>query len=339
MRDAKGRGFSAGGFDLPRRIRHRRTMSKLKFAAAVALASTVFGCAGKQPESAEEYYAIANREFRDGAYTLAIENYRGLLDQYPFSELAEDAEFKIAHAYFQNQSCPEAIAGFSDFQRRHPTSPHLPLVGYLIGLCHERQMKEPNRDQSASQSAHAYYQAVTNQYPESPFADLAADRLLRTRENLAEHELNIASFYRKQGNDKAAEIRLIDLIKRYNDTDQAAEALYDLGNIYEQREEPDKAALAYAGLLYHHDDHNLAEPAGEELADLVEDPSERPAGDPVAALLARSGRFRDLDEPAIEEPEAPITTNLEAAPPPRQRGFNQPAYDPIETGRPNRRYD
>lgn len=313
-------------------------MKPRPIAAAVALIAMISGCGGKQPQSAEEYYEVANREFRNGSYPLAIENYRGLLDQYPFSELAEDAEFKIAHAHFQNGSCPEAIAGFSDFQRRHPTSPHLPLVGYLIGLCHERQMKSPNRDQSASQSAHAFYQAVVNQYPESPFADLAGDRLLSTREHLAEHELNIAAFYRKMGNEKAAEIRLIDLIKRYNDTDQAAEALYDLADIYENGEQPDKAALAYAGLLYHHGDHNLAEPAGEELAELVKDPSERPAGDPVAALLARSGRFRDLQAPVADEPAAPITTTVDGAGP-RQRGFNEPRYDPIETGRPNRRYD
>lgn len=314
-------------------------MRAREFAGVLLVAALAFGCSNKKPGSAEEYYEIANREYRDGAYTLAIENYRGLLDQYPFSELAEIAEVRIANAHFQNHSCPEAIAGFSDFQRRHPTSPYLAQVGYMIGLCHERQMQNPNRDQSASQSAHAYYQAVMNQYPESPFADLAADRLLYCRESLAEHELGVAEYYRKMGNEKAAEIRLIDLVKRYNDTDQAAEALYDLGDIYEDREEADKAALAYASLLYHHADHNLAEPAREDLDELVAGPDDRPVGDPMAALLARSGRFRDLDVPVVEAPAAEITTNRDVPAAPRQRGFNEPAYDPLETGRPNRRYD
>jgi outer membrane protein assembly factor BamD len=259
------------------------------------------------------------------------------LDQHPFSELAEDAEFKIAHAHFQNRSCPEAIAGFSDFQRRHPTSPLLPLVGFLIGVCHERQMQKPNRDQSASQSAQAYFQAVINQYPESPFADLAQERLLHCRESLAQHELNIAYYYRKMGNEKAAETRLIDLVKRYNDTDQAAEALYSLAEIYEDREEVDMATLALSSLLFHHPDHNLAEDAEEKLGALV-DVDDRPVGDPVAALMARSGRFRDF-QTAEAKPAEPVVgadsggVGLGRPPQPFQR---PPGYDPIE--RPNQRY-
>lgn len=312
---------------------------KRTLCAAICAALFVAACGSKKPGSAEEYYADANTYFRDGAYPLAIENYRELLDQHPFSELAEDAEFKIAHAHQQNGACPEAIAAFSDFQRRHPTSPHLPLVGFLIGQCHEDQMQKPDRDQSASQSAHAYYQAVINQYPESPYADLARQRLHQCRENLAEHELNIASYYAKRGNEKAAEIRLIDLIKRYNDTDHAADALFRLGEIYRDRDEPDKAALAYAGLLYHHEDHNLAGKSEESLEEVLDDPLDRPEGDPVTALLARSGRFRDLEAVAAE-PLEPTTVGakLPAAVPP-QRGFNQPNFDPLEGGRPGRRYD
>ncbi len=311
------------------------TRTLCAFACAVTLA---IGCGGKKPGTADEYYTAGNSYLRDGAYPLAIENYRELLDQHPFSELAEDAEFKIAHAHFQNEACPEAIAAFSDFQRRHPTSPHLPLVGYLIGQCHEKQMQKPDRDQSASQSAHAYYQAVINQYPESPYADLAQQRLHQCRENLAEHEFNIASFYADRGNEKAAEVRLIDLIKRYNDTDQAAAALYMLGEIYLAREEADKAALAFAGLLYHHGDHNLADDAGESLEQVLEAPDDRPVGDPVTALLARSGRFRDLDAPLADSPEAPISTEQRTTVPPT-RGFNQPSYDPVGGGSPTRRYD
>lgn len=305
--------------------------------AFLLMAAVAAACGGKTPQSADEYYSEGNLHLRDGAYPLAIENYRELLDQHPFSELAEDAEFKIAHAHFQNRSCPEAIAGFSDFQRRHPTSPLLPLVGFLIGVCHERQMQKPNRDQSASQSAQAYFQAVINQYPESPFADLAQERLLHCRESLAQHELNIAQYYRKMGNEKAAETRLIDLVKRYNDTDQAAEALYSLAEIYEDREEVDMATLALSSLLFHHPDHNLAEDAEEKLGELV-DVDDRPVGDPVVVLMARSGRFRDFQTAEAKPAEPVVGANaggvgLGGSPQPFQR---PPGYDPIE--RPNQRY-
>lgn len=309
-----------------------------RVATLCAILALVAGCSSKTPQTAEEYYDTANSHWRDGAYPLAIEHYRELLDQHPFSELAPEAEFRIAHAHFQNRSCPAAIAGFSDFQRRHPTSPLLPLVGYLIGVCHEKQMQKPNRDQSASESAHAYYQAVINQYPESPFADLAQERLHLCRESLAQHEINVAKYYHERANDKAAEVRIIDLIKRYTETDQAAEAMYALAGIYRDREELDKAALAYGALLYHHPDHNLAPNADAEMSEIV-DVQDRPAGDPVAALLARSGRFREFKTVDARELDktAESATRVPLAPSP----LSQPStlYDPMENRQRNRRYE
>jgi len=308
-------------------------MQKVALLLCVAVAMLA-ACGGKEPQSAHEYYTTASGHLRDGAYPMAIEHYRDLLDQHPFSELAEEAELKIAHAHFQNRACPEAIAAFSDFQRRHPTSPYLPMVGYLIGLCNERQMQKPDRDQSASQSAHAYYQAVINQYPESPFADLAEERLLHCRESLAQHELIVAAYYDKMGNDKAAEVRLVDLVRRFNDTDQAAEGLYDLGEIYEELEEPDKAELAYAALIFHHPDHNLADNAAARIED-IGDAENPPVGDPLAALLARAGRVRNLEQPPKDPREIAEMTESGS----NRVGFNQPPLDPsVGTSAPNRRY-
>ncbi len=298
-------------------------------------AALAAGCAAKAPETAEEFYAVANQYLQEGAYPLAIENYKELLDQHPFSELAEDAEFKIADAQFQNRSCPEAIASFSDFQRRNPTSPHLALVGYLIGVCHEQQMQEPDRDQSASQSAHAYFQAVMNQYPESPFSDLARDHLHHCRESLAQHEYNIGAYYKKMGNQKAAEIRMIDLVKQYNDTDQAAEALDALAKIYIEREDVDMAVLAYSGLLFHHPDHNLAANAESQLSEIVE-VGDRPVGDPVVALLARCGRFRDFTVATTPTEPAALAPVVGQRPPASQPFNRPPGYNPSQGGLPRR---
>jgi len=310
-------------------------MHKLVALACLTALALASACSPKTPENAEEYYQIANGHLREGAYPLAIENYRDMLDQHPFSDLAEEAELKIGYAHFQDHACPEAIAAFTDFQRRHPTSPHLPMVGYLIGLCNEREMKSPDRDQSASQSAHAYYQAVINQYPESPYADLAQERLLHCRENLADHELLIANFYGSAGNQVAAEVRLVDLVRRYNDTDQAADALYELAEIYKEREAPDKAAPAYAAILYHHPDHNLAKSASAELDAIIGD-DDRPAGDPLAALVARSGRSRELDQ-GPTDPESLAHRKPGNSGRPRL-GFNQPPAPTGGLGMPNGGY-
>lgn len=291
------------------------------------------GCGEKKPLSADQYYNEAQERMREGAYPLAIDSYRELLDQHPFSEHTEEAELRIAEAHFHNGECPEAIAAFSDFQRRHPTSPYLALVGYMIGECHERQMQIPSRDQSASQSAHAFYQAVIQQYPNSPFADLAEQRLAHCRENLADHEYLVAEYYGEHGNQVAERTRLIDLVRRFNDTDRAADALYRLGDIYEEIGDEQKALLAYSALLYHHKDHNLAEDAEEKVSELAGDEAE-PVGDPLAALESLSGRSRRLD-----------IVNRDTGPPSESSGrpnvgFNRPnrSLDPLGDSRPGPRY-
>ncbi|MGH7788383.1 MAG: outer membrane protein assembly factor BamD [Candidatus Binatia bacterium] len=267
---------------------------RITVALIVGLAVAVAGCAPKKAENAEEYFSVASDHLRHGSYEQAVEQYRSLLDEHPFSEHSEEAELKIGIAQYKAGTCPEATAAFTDFQRRHPTSPHLPLVGYLLGQCAEQQMRPSDRDQSASQNAHAYYQALIQQHPDSPYAELARNRLQSTRETLAQHELEIAGYYKRHDNLKAAETRLLDLVNRFNDTDVAGTALLQLGEIYRSTDQQERAVLAFSSVTYHHPDHEAARAAEQALTELVGDDGERPSGDPLAVLRALAGRTREI---------------------------------------------
>jgi len=283
-----------------------------RFFVAAGLALAFAGCAAKQQRSAEEYRSTAAKAFRDGSYMYAAEQYRELLDQHPFSEHAQEAELRIAHAQYLNGSCPEAVSSLGDFQRRYPTSPHLAMVGYMIAQCYERQMRPPDRDQSASQNAHAYYQALIQQHPDSPFAQLAREQMHYCRENLARHELLVAQFYAGRSNHRATETRLLDLVNRFNDTDAAGEALVRLGTLYRDTGRPERAALAFAAATQHHAEHDAARQAQEQLAALGPD-IKIEATDPLAELRAQSGRTRVLA--LAQTPEVPSLKDNRATTP------------------------
>ena len=87
----------------------------LRAAAIAALVATVLaGCAGKKPVvPADQLWTEGNESFDDEAYDYAIQKYKALLDQYPFDPHAEEAELKIAQAYYAAERYPEAIAAFS----------------------------------------------------------------------------------------------------------------------------------------------------------------------------------------------------------------------------------
>lgn len=290
--------------------------------AAVAAAAVAAGCGPKKPISAEESYAEAAENMRLGSYTQAVEGYKALLDEHPFSEHSEEAELEIGVAQYKDNACPEASASLTDFQRRHPTSAYLPLVGYLLGQCAELQMRTADRDQSASQNAQAYYQALIQQFPTSPYALLARDRLEHARETLATHELDVAEFYAHAKNDRAAEIRILDLVNRYPETDVAGQALLELGQLYERIGDPDKAVLAYTAVSYHHPDHEAAR-AAEAALDRLSKDHPAPSGDPLVLLRAETGRTRDLA--AIQPAPKPIQpAGRSGGPSPAGSGFGLP---------------
>lgn len=298
---------------------------------SLLLMAAVLGCGAKKHLSAQQYFDNATEHFRGGALTLAVEEFHDLLDQYPFSEHNEEAELRIAHAHYLSGNYPEAVVALTDFQRRHPTSPHLPFVGYYLGMCYVRQMGTSDRDQTASQNAQTYFLTIAQQYPDSPFADLAREQLARCRESLAAHEFYVAKFYDKRGNTKAAEIRLLTLASRYGETDVAVDGLLRLAKLYRSKKENEHEVLAYRALTQLHPRAPqvvVANRALERLAD-VDPPT---TGDPIDLLLAANGRqrtvgtFEPVSVPGLE-PGRSARRGAAGAPP------MVPPMDPFGRGR------
>jgi outer membrane protein assembly factor BamD len=280
---------------------------------------TMIGCSSKKHLTADQYFREANESFREGAMTLAIERFHELLDQYPFSQYNEEAELRVAHAQYLAGNYPEAVVALTDFQRRHPTSPNLPFVGYHLGLCYLQQMRTADRDQTAAQNAQSYFATLVGQYPDSPFAELAREQLARCRENLAEHELYIAKFYDKRDNPKAAEIRLLTMAARYGDTATSAEGLLRLARLYRRGKQPDQAVLAYQALNQLHPRSQQAATARRALERAAAVDPQKTA-DPLDQLLAANGRqrtagtFETVQVPGLEPPRMAHRPSGAAAP-------------------------
>jgi outer membrane protein assembly factor BamD len=276
----------------------RRRVSTLLLALACCAAA---GCAAKQKLSAADTYAQAAGHFDEEAYELAIQDYKELLDQHPFSEHAEEAELKIAHAYYLMRRYAEAIAAFSDFERMHPTSPNLAFVAYHLGMSYLEQTSTTDRDQSPSSNAHAYFRAVVDRYPGNPWAERAQLRLRECQEALAGHELYVAAFYLRQRNLRAAEARLAQILRDYPGTEAAARALYLFGEAYAKEALWEPATLALRALVIHYPEDPHAAEATDTLAglDRVPDPVD---GDPLAALVSRLGAANGTGTAAAAAP-------------------------------------
>jgi outer membrane protein assembly factor BamD len=244
-------------------------------------------CSLRQKPSGEDYYAQGQLNFATKEYKAAIENYQQVIDKYPFSPYAEDAEMKIGLAYYQQKDYAEAIGALDDFERMHPTSKNLELVSYYIGLSYYDQIGREDQDQGKTTAALKRFQELEQRFPEGEFAELAHDKVLVCREMLARNQMIVGSYYYKRANFRAAESRFAELLQKYPETPVAPDALFELGVSLEKEGKRYSAAQAFAAVKKHFPDSNYAKRAQAELTKLHQpiDTEE----DPLPLVLAETG--------------------------------------------------
>jgi outer membrane protein assembly factor BamD len=252
------------------------------------------GCSGKKPVlPADQLWTEGNAAYDDEAYDYAIQKYKALLDQYPFDPNAEEAELKIANAYYAAERYPEAIAAYGNFERMHPTSQYLPSTEYHRGLAYLAQYTTSDRDQQPITSALTTFKNIVDRFPGTPWADRSQLRIRECREALARHEADVATYYLQQESIRAAESRLRGLLVDYPETDAAADALLMFGQAYDVREDPQAAKLAYATLVQLHPDVPGAREAREHLGADAAAP-----GDSLPTMIAYLDSARTLPDRA-----------------------------------------
>ena len=128
-------------------------MRRARGALLVALLCAACGAHKRPSVPSDKLWTKGDQAMQDEAWDVAVQNYKSLLDQYPFDPNAEDAELKIAEAYYNAGRYPEAIAAFGDFERMHPTSDNLAQIEYRRGMSYLAQHRIGDRDQQSIKNA------------------------------------------------------------------------------------------------------------------------------------------------------------------------------------------
>ena len=256
--------------------------------------------------TAEAIFEQGMIHFNNKAYRRAIAKFEKIRDEFPFTPQALEAELKIAETSYHLKQYPQAISAFEEFHSMHPTNENIPFVIYYLGLAHFDQFTSIDRDQKNTEIAKGHFESVVKNHPSSPYASQAKEKLAKCLEYLAEHELNIATFYMRAKNYPAAIDRLEGIVRRYPQTPTAVKSLYHLGESYRLRKNSVKAALAYEALIQHYPESPLAKEARTHLAQL-----EKERQDPLAMLLMRDRRRASVPPPnegsgGIQNPKSKI---------------------------------
>jgi len=274
-------------------------MRRLALLLAACFALCVSACAvHQQTPTGQNYYLLGQQAFATHDYKGAAIYFQKLIDQYPFSPYAEDAELKIGLSEYQQKHYAEAISSLGDFEKMHPTSKQIELASYYLAMAHYDQIGRPDQDQSNTEQALQQFEIIERRYPETGFAALAHQQISVCREMLARHQLLIGDFYYKRANFRAAESRLAELMQKWPDTPVGDEALYQLGTTLEKEGKKYSAAQAFTAVVLHYPGTMYASKAKYELKKLHQpvDTEE----DPLHLVLTESG-FSDTDDVKVRQ--------------------------------------
>jgi outer membrane protein assembly factor BamD len=201
------------------------------------------GCAGlskppEQPETdwnVERYYSEAKAALNAGDYQQAINYYEQLESRYPFGAYAQQALLESAYAYYKFDEPESALAALDRFIRLYPLNPHMDYAYYLKGLVNfhlgvgilEKYIPrdESQRDPRSAKDALKEFKTLVKRFPESKYAKDAAQRIVHLRNQLAQHEINVAYYYMRRGAHIGAINRAKYVVENYQRTPAVPEAL------------------------------------------------------------------------------------------------------------------
>jgi len=229
------------------------------------------GCASRKEPSeptAEQNYLMGMEKFDKKNYQDGIPYFQKILENYPFSFYAIQAELKIAESYFLDKKYVEALVHLQGFQELHPTNENIPFVLWMKAVCYSEQFRTIDRDVSAMDSSKRELVELTTRFPDSPYAQEANEMLVKVNGRLAEHDFYVAHFYYRDADYYAALNRFHRIMDKYPIEGVADRTLYCIGKCYFFLVEDPKAVEAFNSLLDRYPDSPYRSKAEAFLKDM-----------------------------------------------------------------------
>lgn len=212
----------------------------------VALAAlAACGALPKDPTEkwdAQRLYTEAQDEIGVGNWQRARELLEKLEARYPFGPYAQQAGLEIIYTYHKERETAQCTVAADRFLKLNPNHTHADYAQYLKGLClfelepgvvRSLITQAPSRrDPQSMREAFDVFKSLVQRWPQSRYAPDARHRMDVLVDALAKSEINIARFYLERGAHVAAIERAQTVLKDFQTTDAAKDALHILITAY-----------------------------------------------------------------------------------------------------------
>jgi outer membrane protein assembly factor BamD len=186
-------------------------------------------------------FARGQKQAEQKKHKAASESFQVLLERFPTSPLAAQAQFGLASSRTANKDEAEAEVAFDDFLRLYPADPKVPDALFMKGTLLSRQSLPPGRDQGKTLEAIKAYTLFLEREPASPRAQQASGKIRDLRNRLALHEANVVDHFLTRKRFDSAEARARRAVAEYPDVPAAPRLLSLLAQSLEKQGKREEA--------------------------------------------------------------------------------------------------
>jgi outer membrane protein assembly factor BamD len=195
-------------------------------------------------------YAEADALLANGRNEAAAKKFEDIDRHHPYAQEARRAMVLAAYGYYKAGKFPEAVAAAQRYAVMHPGTKDAALAHHIIASSNFDEIKDPQRDQTATRKALAELRTLVSRYPESPYARQAENRIRIGEDALAASEMNVGRYYLQRANYVAAINRFKTVVAEHQTTAHVEEALMRLTETYMALGVQNEAQAAAAVLGY-----------------------------------------------------------------------------------------
>jgi outer membrane protein assembly factor BamD len=191
-------------------------------AALLSVMGLFDGCGSSKPKDVvgdcRVKFDKLHDEFEKKKYSTAKEGYDDFVVACSGTDLVEQAYFELAQSHFALEEWMEAEEEYEAFLKEYPNSGRFgETVHYRLAVSMANQTQISQRDQTKTVDAIHEFEDFIAAYPDSPLDDSARTELETLHGLLADHDMRIASLYRRMGEPLAAVVYYKHILNQYGD--------------------------------------------------------------------------------------------------------------------------
>ncbi|MFZ5806371.1 MAG: outer membrane protein assembly factor BamD [Verrucomicrobiota bacterium] len=154
----------------------------------------------------------------------AVEVFDSVVKAAPYGAFAAPAYFQIGQAREQQRKWSDAITAYNTILDKYPNSDWADDAQYQIGYAWLNAASEPDYDQSAAEKSIEAFEDFLLRFPNSEKVVQAKENVAKLKGRITQGAFNIAKFYEEQRNFKAAYIYYNEVVRQNPDSAQGKAA-------------------------------------------------------------------------------------------------------------------